>query len=104
LRSTLAVPAAIADAGDHGARRSLEFFAVNIRNKNTRLAYYGAVCQFFAWVEQHKIGELADIGGDPLLDGGTDGSNPASSSEESIANLSIGANPIYSRREFHRRR
>jgi hypothetical protein len=61
LRSTLAVPAAIADAGDHGARRSLEFFAVNIRNKNTRLAYYGAVCQFFAWVEQHKIGELADI-------------------------------------------
>jgi integrase/recombinase XerD len=61
LRTTLAVPAAIADAGDHAARRFLEFFAANIRNKNTRLAYYRAVCHFFAWVEQHRIGELADI-------------------------------------------
>ena len=32
-----------------------------IRNKNTRMAYYRAVCHFFAWVEQHEIGELADI-------------------------------------------
>jgi site-specific recombinase XerD len=61
LRSTLAVPAAIADAGDHAARRFLEFFAAQIRNKNTRMAYYRAVCHFFAWVEQHQIGELADI-------------------------------------------
>ena len=51
----------IADAGDHAARRFLEFFAATIRNKNTRLAYYRAVCHFFAWVEQHRIGELADI-------------------------------------------
>jgi site-specific recombinase XerD len=61
VRSTLAVPAAIADAGEHAVRRFLEFFAANIRNKNTRLAYYRAVCSFFAWVEQHRIGELADI-------------------------------------------
>jgi integrase/recombinase XerD len=61
LRATLAVPAAIADAGEHAARRFLEFFAANIRNKNTRMAYYRAVCSFFAWVEQHRIGELADI-------------------------------------------
>jgi integrase len=61
LRSTLAVPAAIADAGDHAARRFVEFFPANIRNKNTRMAYYRAVCSFFAWVEQHNIGELADI-------------------------------------------
>ena len=61
LRTTLAVPSAIADAGDHAARRFLEFFAANIRNKNTRMAYYRAVCSFFAWVEQHRIGELADI-------------------------------------------
>jgi site-specific recombinase XerD len=60
-RSRLAVPAVIADAGDHAARRFLEFFAATIRNKNTRLAYYRAVCHFFAWVEQHRIGELADI-------------------------------------------
>jgi hypothetical protein len=39
LRSTLAVPATIADAGDHAARWFLEFFAANIRNKNTRQAY-----------------------------------------------------------------
>ena len=61
LRSTLAVPAAIANAGDHATRRFLEFFAAQIRNKNTRMAYYRAACSFFAWVEQHRIGELADI-------------------------------------------
>ena len=38
LRSTPAVPAAIADAGEHAVRRFLEFFAANIRNKNTRIA------------------------------------------------------------------
>ena len=61
FRSMLAVPAAIADAGDHAARRFLEFFAAQIRNRNTRMAYYRAACSFFAWVEQHQIGELADI-------------------------------------------
>jgi site-specific recombinase XerD len=61
LRSTLAVPAVIAGAGDNAVRRFLEFFAATIRNKNTRMAYYRAVCHFFAWVEQHEIGELADI-------------------------------------------
>jgi hypothetical protein len=25
------------------------------------MAYYRAVCSFFAWLEQHGIGELADI-------------------------------------------
>jgi hypothetical protein len=34
------VPAVIADAGDHAAKRFLEFFAATIRNKNTRMAYY----------------------------------------------------------------
>jgi site-specific recombinase XerD len=61
LRSKLAVPAAIAGAGDHAARRFLEFFAANIRNKNTRMAYYRAACHFFAWLEQHGIVELVDI-------------------------------------------
>ena len=60
VRSRLAVPVMIADAGDHAARRFLEFFAATIRNKNTRMAYYRAACHFFAWVEQHQIGELAD--------------------------------------------
>ena len=61
LRSTLAVPAVIAGAGDNAVRRFLEFFAATIRNKNTRMAYYRAACHFFAWVEQHDIGELAAI-------------------------------------------
>lgn len=61
-RNILAVPAVIAGAGDHAAKRFLEFFAANIRNRNTRMAYYRAVCTFFAWVEEHEIGKLADIG------------------------------------------
>ena len=59
LQSAVAVPMMIASAGDHAARRFLEFFAAQIRNKNTRMAYYRAACSFFAWVERHRIGELA---------------------------------------------
>ncbi|MBM4125639.1 MAG: integrase, partial [Nitrospira sp.] len=55
------VPKVIAEAGDHAARRFLEFFAATIRNKNTRLAYYRAASRFFAWCDQHQLGELADI-------------------------------------------
>jgi integrase/recombinase XerD len=61
LRSSLIVPAMIAEAGDRVARRFLDFFAASIENDNTRMAYYRAVCSFFAWLEQHGIGELADI-------------------------------------------
>jgi integrase len=61
LQSSVAVPMMITNAGDHAARRFLEFFAAQIRNKNTRMAYHRAACHFFAWVEQHQIGELADI-------------------------------------------
>ena len=61
LRSSLIVPSMIAEAGDRAARRFLDFFAASIENDNTRLAYYRAVCSFFAWLEQHGIGELADI-------------------------------------------
>jgi hypothetical protein len=48
------MPAVIVAAGDHATRRFLEFFAATIRNKNTRMAYYRAVTEFFAWVERHK--------------------------------------------------
>jgi hypothetical protein len=40
-RRGLAVPAAIAGAGDTAVRRFLEFFAATIRNKNTRMAHGG---------------------------------------------------------------
>ena len=55
------MPRVIAAAGDQAARRFLEFFAATIRNKNTRKAYYRACCRFFAWCDQHEIGEIADI-------------------------------------------
>lgn len=45
------VPTLIADLGDNAARRFLEFFTANIRNKNTRAAYARAVAQFLAWCE-----------------------------------------------------
>ena len=57
----LLVPMAIANAGEHAARRFIEFFATTIRNKNKRLDYYRAACHFFAWVERHEIGGLTDI-------------------------------------------
>jgi hypothetical protein len=55
------VPRLIAEAGDHAAGRFLEFFAATIRNKNRRLAYLHAVGQFFAWCDQRRVSELADI-------------------------------------------
>jgi site-specific recombinase XerD len=61
LTISLAVPAIIAGAGNRASRRFLDFFAASIDNDNTRLAYYRAVCSFFAWVEQHGIGGLDDI-------------------------------------------
>ena len=60
-RDGIAVPRVIADAGDQAARRFLEFFAATIRNKNTRMAYYRAVCDFFSWCDRHRIGGIADI-------------------------------------------
>ncbi len=33
------LPATIADAGDGAAKRFVEFFTANIRNRNTRMAY-----------------------------------------------------------------
>jgi site-specific recombinase XerD len=57
----LTVPAAVAGAGDPAARRFLEFFAATIRNKNTRMAYYRAVTDFFAWLDAAGIVVLVDI-------------------------------------------
>ena len=55
------VPRLIADAGEHAARRFLEFFAATIRNRNTRTAYMHAAGRFFAWCDRRRVGELADI-------------------------------------------
>jgi site-specific recombinase XerD len=61
LKISLAVPVIIASAGARASRRFLNFFAASIDNDNTAMAYYRAVCSFFAWLEQHGIRELVDI-------------------------------------------
>ena len=48
--ATPAVPAVIAADGPQAAERFFTFFTDNIRNKNTRAAYYRNACRFFALV------------------------------------------------------
>jgi hypothetical protein len=50
-RSFPGLPALIAGAGDRAAMRFLEYFTVNIRNKNTRAAYARAAADFLNWCE-----------------------------------------------------
>jgi integrase/recombinase XerD len=55
IHGGLILPAVIADAGDHAARRFIEFFTATIRNGHTRRAYARAVGDFFAWSKQHGL-------------------------------------------------
>src|ERR1700692_588758 len=55
-----AVPAILAARGRRACRRFVEFFTANIRNPNTRKAYYRAACEFFDWCDQAGFG-LPDI-------------------------------------------
>ena len=59
------LPAQIADrlppmvaADERTAWRFVDFFAVTIRNPNTREAYYRAVCRFMDWCEGRGLGQL----------------------------------------------
>jgi hypothetical protein len=45
------VPSLFADAGTDAARRFIEFFTANIRNRNTRAAYAFAVARFARWCD-----------------------------------------------------
>jgi integrase/recombinase XerD len=40
---------------EHAGKRFWEFFTANIRNRNTRRAYFVAVAHFSNWCEQHKL-------------------------------------------------
>jgi len=55
------VPALIAAAGDQAVRRFLEFFAVTIRNGNTRRAYGRACGEFLAWCTDAGVQQLAAV-------------------------------------------
>ena len=55
------LPPMIASADDRTAWRFVDFFAVTIRNPNTREAYYRAVSRFMGWCEQRGLNRLAAI-------------------------------------------
>ena len=57
---TAIAPAAIVTAGPKATRRYFEFFTANIRNRNTREAYYRALNDFFAWLTDRNL-PLVDI-------------------------------------------
>jgi integrase/recombinase XerD len=56
-----ALPAIIAGAGERASLRFLEFFTVNIRNPNTRRAYFKAVETFAAWCADRGLHDLAAV-------------------------------------------
>lgn len=53
-------PALLLRAGAAAQERFLEFFAATIRNKNTRTAYFRAVCRFLKWADERNL-DLEDI-------------------------------------------
>src|ERR1700726_4905450 len=55
------LPALITGAGDRAALRFLEFFTVNIRNRNTRAAYARAAAVFLRWCEGQGISALGRV-------------------------------------------
>ncbi len=55
------LPTLIATAGKCASLRFLEFFTVNIRNKNTRKAYGRAAAAFLQWCEGQGIDRLQDV-------------------------------------------
>ena len=55
------LPPMIASADDRTAWRFVDFFAVTIRNPNTRKGYYRAVSRFMDWCEQRGLHRLDAI-------------------------------------------
>ena len=55
------LPPMIAGANDRTAWRFIDFFAVTIRNPNTREAYYRAVSRFLDWCEHRGLNRLDAI-------------------------------------------
>ena len=53
-------PAVISAAGDEARERFFEFFAAQIRNRNTRSSYLQAAHQFFEWCGKYNL-ELRQI-------------------------------------------
>jgi integrase/recombinase XerC len=54
-------PALVAAAGERAQMRFWEFFAANIRNRNTRRAYAQATREFLAWCESAGVASIAAV-------------------------------------------
>jgi site-specific recombinase XerD len=48
-------PTLIVRAGEKAQERFLDFFAANIRNKNTREAYFRAIARFCKWADERPL-------------------------------------------------
>lgn len=59
--SAITLPALVAAAGEKAQLRFLEFYAVAIRNPNTRRAYIRAAVDFLHWCEPHGLQSIRDI-------------------------------------------
>lgn len=59
--SGVPVPRLVAREGESARRRFLEFFAATIRNRNTRMAYFLAIRQFFEFCDRHGFRSLDEI-------------------------------------------
>ncbi|MEM0905744.1 MAG: tyrosine-type recombinase/integrase [Pseudomonadota bacterium] len=55
------LPALFASADDHARNRFLEFFAVHIRNPNTRRSYIKSAVEFAAWCDTLSVKTLGDV-------------------------------------------
>jgi integrase/recombinase XerD len=54
-------PPLILDSGEQAWRRTLEFFAACIRNRNTRTAYARAVFRFCRWCQPRDVSTLQQV-------------------------------------------
>lgn len=57
----VSLPLLLANAGEPASLRFLEFFTVNIRNRNTRAAYGQAAGAFLCWCESRGISRIEDV-------------------------------------------
>lgn len=85
--SSFLLPPAIADMGDQATRAFVEFFTAQIRNANTRAAYFRNASRFLEWteargvalrsVEAFHVAAYIEELGRPLKDGGAGYSAPS---------------------------
>ena len=59
--STSDAPALVAASGERASYRFFEFFTAQIRNPNTRRAYARAAVEFFDWLGERGVTQLAAI-------------------------------------------